>query len=259
MEKQAILVVSFGTSYTETCKKTVEAIENEIRTKYPGRRFYRAWTSEMIRRKIEKRDGVHISSISEALKEMKKDGIEEILVQATYISAGNEYHKMQEEIRTADMRRIVIGRPLLGNEADCEKAAEILGSMNPQVEKKMLIFMGHGEEHSANECYRLINEIWKSKGRSDLFLGAMEGENSLEAVLNALRENGARKVILAPFMVAAGSHAVKNMAGDNEDSWKTILERNGYETECRLEGLGEYSKIREMFVEHLETALKTER
>ena len=33
--KKAILVVSFGTSYADTRKKTIEAIENRIQDAYP--------------------------------------------------------------------------------------------------------------------------------------------------------------------------------------------------------------------------------
>ena len=252
MNRKAILVVSFGTSYIEAGQKSIEVIETEIHARFPEYRLYRAWTSERIRRKVEKRDGVHISGVSEALRQMKEEGIAEVLVQATYILPGSEYRKMKEELKQSDIGKIMISAPLLGDAKDCEQVAEIFSELNPAKDKEMFVYMGHGEEDSANAQYARMNEIWKSKGREDLFLGAMEGENGLEAVLEALSQNNVQKITLAPFMVTAGSHAVSQMAGEQEDSWKNLLTRAGYEVECCLKGLGEYPAIRKIFVEHLE-------
>lgn len=257
-KKRAILVVSFGTSHNDTCAKTIGAIENTIREAYPEYPVYRAWTSSKICSKIEKRDGVHIFSVKEALEYMKDQGVEELLIQPTHVLNGIENERMEKEIRAAGslFETIAVGTPLLTSQEDSEKIVEILTKEWNVKENEMLIFMGHGTEHHSNFVYAALNYQFAVKGHKNMAIGTVEGFPTIDDMLEAARKVNPEKVILTPFMIVAGDHANHDLAGDEEDSWKNIFEREGYKTECVLKGLGEYEGVRQIFLEHLRKAEK---
>lgn len=256
-EKRAILVVSFGTSHHDTCARTIAVIEEQIKKEYPQYPLYRAWTSGMIRRKIEKRDGIHIFSIHEAMEQMKADGIKEVIVQPTHVLNAIENEEMLAQIETAASLfvRVSVGAPLISTSQDQEKVAAFMSKEWKIHEDEMLVFMGHGTEHQANAVYERLNQQFKRQGREDMFLGTVEGVPGISDVVEAVKKRNPEKVILAPFMIVAGDHAKHDLAGEEEDSWKSILEKEGYEVECVLKGLGEYAGIRQIFLEHLQDAM----
>ncbi len=256
-EKRAILVVSFGTSHNDTCARTIAVIEEQIREEYPQYPLYRAWTSGKIRRKIEKRDGIHIFSILEAMEQMKADGIKEVIVQPTHVLNAIENEEMLAQIEKAEslFSRVSVGAPLIATRQDQEKVAELMTEAWNIHEDEMLVFMGHGTEHHANEVYEGLNEQFKYRNREDMLLGTVEGFPAISDVVEAVKKRNPEKVILAPFMIVAGDHAKNDLAGEEEDSWKSILEKEGYEVECVLKGLGEYEGVRQIFLEHLQDAM----
>ncbi len=87
-------------------------------------------------------------------------------------------------------------------------------------------------------------------GFPQIYMGTVEGFPELSDILPALKAVGYRQIHLMPFMIVAGDHAQNDMAGDGEDSWKSILEANGFEVSCHLMGLGELPEIRKIFVEY---------
>lgn len=255
---KGILVVSFGTSHPRTCKKTIEAIENEIRDTYPQYPLYRAWTSSMICRKIEKRDGVHIFSVKEALEQMKKDGIAEVVVQPTYVLNGIENTWMEQTINTArkDFLDIAVGTPLLTTQEDSERVVDFLIKEWKLEEDECLICMGHGTGHHSHFVYEALNSQLANRGIDHIIMGTMKGYPTVEDVLAVVKKLDVKKIILTPFMIVAGAHASNDLDGQKKDSWKSIFEREGYEVRCVLKGLGEYKEIRRIFVEHLEKAMR---
>lgn len=255
-KKSAVLVVSFGTSYADTCAKTIEAIENAVKEAYPSHVFYRAWTSRKICRKIEKRDGIHIFDVKEALEQMKQDGMEEVLVQPTHVINGIERDLMMEAVKEAQgaFSRVSVGAALLTTQEDCEKVIEVLEKELSVEEDEALVFMGHGTEHYANFVYSALNYQFLTGGHENWFMGTVEGYPELEDVLAAVKKTGLKKVVLTPFMIVAGDHANNDLAGEEEDSWKSVFEKEGYEVRCVLKGLGEYEAIRKLFLEHLAQA-----
>lgn len=257
-KKRAILVVSFGTSHADTCVKTIDVIENEIRKAYPQYPLYRAWTSKIIRQKIEKRDGVHIFSVKEAMEQMKKDGVTEVVVQPTHILNGIENDRMEKELEAAGdgLDKVMISTPLLTTQEDVKKIVALLSGEWKLSEDEVLVFMGHGTEHHSNFVYAALNYQFIVEGHKNMIMGTVEGYPEISDVVKAVRASGARKVLLTPFMIVAGDHANNDLAGDEEDSWKTIFEREGYDVHCVLKGLGEYEGIRRMFVEHLAEAME---
>lgn len=251
--KKAILVVSFGTSYEETRKKTIDCIEQEIQAAYPEYQVYRAWTSKMIMKKLKARDGIHIMNVREAMEQMEKDGIEEVIVQPTHVMNGYENDLMTEDAKaySSHFSRVAIGAPLLTSMEDQTRIIKAVAENLPVEKDEALILMGHGTEHFANSIYAALDYQFKDMGYPNIFVGTVEGYPELENVKKLLKKAGLKKIALAPFMIVAGDHATNDLAGNEEDSWKSLLEAEGYEVRCILKGLGEYPQVRSLLAEHI--------
>lgn len=258
-KKTAILAVSFGTSHNDTCAKTIEAIENRIREKYPEYPVYRAWTSGKIRSKIEKRDGVHIFSVKEALQQIKKDGVKKLVVQPTHVLNGIENTLMEKEIEAVKdwFDAVAVGTPLLTTQEDSDRLVDLMIEEWNVKEDEMLVFMGHGTEHHSNFVYAALNYQFEAKGHGNMIMGTVEGFPTVDDMVTAVNKVKPGKVILTPFMIVAGDHANNDMAGEEEDSWKSIFEKEGYTVDCVLKGLGEYEGVRKIFMEHLDEAMES--
>ena len=256
--KKALLVISFGTSYEETRKKTIERIEEDLKNTFPDRTFFRAWTSGVIRRKIKDRDGLVIPSVEEALEEIEKAGITDLLIQPTHIQAGGEYAGIMQAVRLYENTgmKIRIGRPLLDTEEDIKEMAGILTGLFSGAEKAdMTVFMGHGSEKAALPVYKLLGEAFEQTGHGDFVVGTVEFDPGIGIVLDKVREQKPERVVLTPFLIVAGDHALNDMSGDEEDSWKNRIAAEGPEVDCIVKGMGEYPQIRALFVRKAKEAL----
>ena len=253
--KKAILVVSFGTSYENTRKLTIEAIEHDIADAFPACPTYRAWTSKMIIAKLKKRDGLTIHTVKEALEQMLLDGITDVIVQPTHVINGIENDLMKEDVLAyADhFDSIRFGTPLLTSTKDIEEAIRaFMEDWKDLPEKEALVLMGHGTTHYANTAYAALDYTFKDLGYSNVLIGTVEAYPSIPSILRGLKELQPEKIHLTPFMIVAGDHATNDMAGEEEDSWKNQFEAAGYTVECHLKGLGEYEGIRKIFLKHIE-------
>ncbi len=249
--KKALLCISFGTSYPETRKVTIEAIENDLKNAFPDRVFYRAWTSGFIRKKIRERDGMIIPSIDEALEQMADDGITDVLIQPSLLLSGGEHQKITDAAKAFSGRfeNMFIGRPLLENEDDLRTAASALSDIfKYKADNEMVVFMGHGSEDLDYPVYEEMNRVFDEEGMHGFRMGTVECEPGIGPVIEKVRERRPDKVYLTPFLIVAGDHANNDMAGDGEDSWKNIIANEGPEVICIIKGLGEYKEIRELFV-----------
>ena len=250
--KKAILVVSFGTSYKETREKTIEACEKKIKEAFKDYDFFRAFTSNMIIRKLKNRDNIHIENPIEALDRLYKEGYKEVVVQTLHIICGEEYTKLKEQINSYNdkFEKIVLGRPLLSQIDDYKETIEALKLQIPNLENdEAIVFMGHGTEHEAHSAYPALDYMLK-QDNIKAYVGTVEGYPEIDEVIVNLKKDKISKVILMPFMLVAGDHAINDMAGDEEDSWNTILKENGFKTEVFLKGLGENEGIQNKFVKH---------
>ncbi len=254
---KGILVVSFGTTYEETRKKTIERIEQEIAEAFPDSRVYRAWTSNIVRRVCLKRDGMKVFDVGEALEEMKRDGIREVIVQPTHVLNGMENDRMLDTVKEYRncFETIAVGAPLFTSQQDLEQVIEVIAAFFHPSEKESLVLMGHGTDHYANAVYAALDYQFKDLGYDNIFVGTVEGYPPLESVRKLVGRNGRKNLILAPLMIVAGDHASNDLAGEQEDSWKSVFEREGYEVSCVLRGLGEYPEIRKIFLDHVRKAL----
>ena len=260
MAGNAILAVSFGTSHADTREKTIDRIEEDIQKAYPDDKVYRAWTSKMIIKKIWNRDGVKIFNVKEAMEQMKADGIKNVLVQPTHVINGIENDLMQEDVKAyADaFESISFGTPLLTTEEDNIRVAKAVAEDLQPGKENALVLMGHGTSHYANSVYAALDYRFKDMGYDNIFLGTVEAYPSLVSLMKQVHAYHPKKVTLAPFMIVAGDHAKNDLSSEEEDSWRSQFEKEGFQVECLLKGLGENETIRQIFIDHIEEARKGE-
>lgn len=270
--KKAILVVSFGTSYEDARKATIERIEEDIRAAFPEYRFYRAWTSRMILSILKQRNQISIPNVQEAMEEMVADGITEVIVQPTHILDGIENHAMKETVLSYQKHFVSVsfGKPLLSGPDDAQALVHAIGKRFQDLEDHTaLVLMGHGTSHQVNHVYEELDQLFKKMGYPHIFLGTVEASPSVQELIQEISSYGilcnsdseqtsipVKKVKLAPFMIVAGDHAHNDMAGSHPESWASRFQDAGYEAESVLKGLGSYQKIRELFIEHVQTAIE---
>ena len=258
--KKGILLVTFGTSYPEA-QKAFKNIEKKVQQAYPEIPLRWAYTSKIIRKKLAKQ-GQIINSPAEALAEMGEEGFTHVAVQSLHVIPGEEYENLEKTVNAFQhipkgVQKLTFGKPLLYSHSDNESLAAILhNKYKEQMSGKLaLVLMGHGTHHQANIYYPGF-QYYLSKHNENYLLGTVEGYPELDKVIEKLKANKVEKVILAPFMSVAGDHAQNDMAGDEEDSWKSILEKEGFEVEVVLKGLAEYNDVVAMWVDHLTSSFK---
>ena len=242
--KQAILTVSFGTSIPEAERSCIRPVEEAVRRAFPEWEVRRAFTSRIIMRKMKAR-GEAVDSETEALERLRADGFDRIVVAPTHIIPGEEYERV---CAAAAGRRI--SEPLLANGDDLDWMAGVLAGAARE-EGRPLLMMGHGTEHAADETYARLRE----RLPEHVFLACVEGAHSLEKALPALERLPGRKLTLAPLMLVAGDHARNDMAGDGEDSWRSVLTARGFDVRTRLQGLGALECVQRRFVEKIRRAM----
>ena len=241
--KKAILVTSFGTSHRDTREKCLDLIQREVEEKYGSENVERVYTSGIIRRIIEKNEGVHIFDQEEGLKVLKDKGFEEIITMSLHILDGIEYSKLDDKFGK-------ISKPLLADDEDFEKIVENK-EFNDLEGNDAIVFMGHGTESEADYAYQKLQDEYLKAGKNNIFIATVNGKVTIKDVIEKMKGKGFKKILLKPFMIVAGDHAKNDMSSDDEDSWKTMLKNEGYEVTSVLKGMGEYKFIREMFMDKL--------
>ncbi len=254
--KKGILLVTFGTSYPEA-RVAFDNIEKQVRELYPDVEVRWAFTSIIIRRILDSR-GEHIDSPVEALAKMGEDGFTHVAVQSLHVIPGEEYHNLMRTVMSFNpmpegvhVARLSV--PLLSYHDDNQKLVDILYDEfknDLKDEETAVLFMGHGTEHPANIYYPGI-QCYLSEKSDKMFLGAIEGFPVLDQIIPKLKARGVKKVVLTPFMSVAGEHANEDMAGSGSDSWKSILEKEGFEVEIIMKGLAEYDDVVGIWIDHL--------
>jgi len=261
---RAILVVSFGTSYNENRSKTIGAIEKAICEAYGDSwEVRRAFTSRMIIKKLAERDGKKVDYVTDALERLAADGARTVVVQPTHIMNGEEYDDIVEVVGRYRSRfdKVVVGKPLLTTLEDYEDViAAIESELVPAAEAIAgkgcsIVLAGHGSEHFANATYSQLQLMLMTTGPNDIFVTTVEGFPEYDDTI-VLMEGAAKTVVLFPFMVVAGDHANNDIAGDGEDSLKSVLAAEGYDIHCVVKGLGEFKAFRDLFLGHVKAAME---
>ena len=253
--EKELLVVSFGTSFNDSRRLTIGAIEKAIQEAYPDWSVRRAFTSQIIIDHVAKRDGEVIDNVTEALDRAVANNVKVLFVQPTHLMDGYEYNELKDELaKYADaFEQIIIGKPLLQRDADfgdlCNALADATDSYVDG--ETAIVLMGHGTEADSNWVYEHMQKMFDEAGAEDYFVGTVEATPSLEDVLAKVQAGNYKRVVLRPMMIVAGDHANNDMAGPDEDSWKSVFEGAGYEVECVLEGLGQLPEVRRIILDHV--------
>lgn len=256
MGKKALMVVSFGTSVPQA-RRAIEQVEAQLRAAFPDHDFYRAFTSGMVARKIEREEGVRIPAPAELLEQLAADGYDEVRCQSLHIIFGQEYEKLLAQLAPFRDRfaRLLVGQPLLWDTADYLRLTRaLLAEMLRLDEDEAFLFMGHGTEHPANAAYALVENCFRYHRAERVYVGTVECFPHLDYALARLDAHEVTRVYLAPLMLVAGDHAINDLAGDQDDSWKSRLESEGYTVETHLRGLGEFAAVGDIFVDHCRAA-----
>lgn len=254
MGKKALLVISFGTTYQETREKTILAIEQNFANKFEGYDVFRAFTSRKVIKKLKDRDNLIVNTPSEALEKILQENYEEVLCQSTHVINGFEYDKTLAEINEFSNKfsKFSFGKPLLSSHEDYISSAKAIIKHTTQLKNNEALFlMGHGTEHAANESYLILEDAFRELAHENIYVGTVEGHPEIDDLILTIKCKDISKIYLMPFMIVAGDHAQNDLAGEEPDSWKSILESEGYLVEVILTGLGEIAEIRDMFVKHL--------
>ncbi len=257
--KQGILIVSFGTTYRETREKNIEAIVQSVREAFPGWAVYQAYSSNIVRSILKKRDNLVVSDVKEALLQMAHDGVTHAAVLPTHIIHGTENSRMKHTIEECRQlfAEIRTARALLGSETDYTLIANALWQEIGQAAgDDPVIFMGHGSVHEADKSYPKLEKQLRLCSGKDIYIATVEGSVSIEDIIKRLNlsTEKRKRVLVLPFMLVAGDHAVNDMAGE-ENSFVSKLKAEGYEPECVLKGIGEYHSIRTVYINHLREAI----
>lgn len=256
--KKAILVVSFGTTYSDTRKLTLDAIENKIAKYYKDYEVRKAYTSHMVIKKLKNRDNLSVDTPEEALEKLYSEGFEEVVVQPLHIIPGIEYdyvkNTVEKFINRKAFKKLILGTPVMYEHGDYEVFLDAIRTIIPN--SKAVIFMAHGSNHYANACYCELMDVIHERKFNNVFIATVEGYPGIEQGIKWLEKLGAHEVMLAPLLVVAGDHVKNDMCGEKEDSWKNILKLKGFKVETYVHGLGELKDFQKIYVSHIKKALE---
>lgn len=277
--EKELLVVSFGTSFNDSRVADIKSIEDALQEANPDWSVRRAFTAQIIINHIQARDGEKIDNMEQALERAVANGVKQLVVQPTHLMHGAEYDEMCAAIdKVRDkFESVEIAEPMLGEvgsdaaviNADKEAVAKAVvaaalsesGYESTAAAKEAgvaYVLMGHGTAHVAKVTYSQMATQMDKLGYENVFIGTVEGEpedTSCEAVIAAVKEAGYTTVVLRPLMVVAGDHANNDMAGADEDSWKTMFEAAGLTVNCQISGLGRIADVQALYVAHTKAAI----
>ena len=274
--EKEILVVSFGTSFNDSRVADIKGIEDALQEAYPEWSVRRAFTAQIIINHIQARDGECIDNVDQALERAVANGVKQLVVQPTHLMHGAEYDELMDSVETYkdQFESVKVAEPLLGEvgedaavvNTDKEAVAKAITAEavskagydsleNAKEDETAFVFLGHGTSHTAKVSYSQMQTQMQNLGYENVFIGTVEGEpeeTACEAVIEAVSEAGYKKVVLRPLMVVAGDHANNDMAGDDEDSWKSMFVSSGKfdSVDTQIEGLGMIPEIQKIYVEH---------
>lgn len=254
-----LLVISFGTSYNDSRRLTIGAIEDDLEKAFPDFSVRRGFTANIIIDHVQRRDGVLIDDVDAALKRAVDNGVKNLVVQPTHLMNGLEYDELVDKVAEYSdaFDKVVFGEPLLTSDDDFSRVEKAITEWTADYDdgETAICFMGHGTEAESNGIYQKMQDLLTADGYDNYFVGTVEATPSLDDVLAAVQAGDYKRVVLEPLMVVAGDHANNDMAGDEEGSWKDAFEKAGYEVECELRGLGENETIRQIYIDHAQAAI----
>lgn len=279
--ERELLVVSFGTSYNDSRVADIRGIEDALQAAYPDWSVRRAFTSQIIINHIQARDGEKIDNMEQAMDRAVANGVKMLVIQPTHLMHGAEYDEMMKTVeRYRDQfEKVAVAEPLLGevgtdatviNEdkesvardvtAEALKEAGYKSLEEAQEDGTAFVFIGHGTAHVAKVSYSQMQSQMEALGYKNVFIGTVEGEpegTDTVSVIEAIKAAGYTKAVLRPLMVVAGDHANNDMAGDDDDSWKSMLTASGVfeQIDSQIAGLGSIEAVQKLYAAHTKAAM----
>jgi sirohydrochlorin cobaltochelatase len=247
--ERAILAVSSGTTNKKAREENITAIIRKFEEEFKDYEIKGAFTSQKIIVRL-KDDGLQIDTPKEALQKLKEQGVSEVIIQPLHIIPGGEYRRLMaaaEEYR-GSFEKIIVSTPLLFSEMDYEEVAHLISQEFHQLkEYQAVVFMGHGGRGEGNQSYSILQR-YIDKLSLNAFIGTISAEPGLQSIIERLKIKNIKEVILTPFMLVAGNHALMDMASEEETSWKSTLEREGFKVSVQLHGLGEKVEYQKLYI-----------
>ena len=261
--KDAIVVMTFGTTFKDTREKTIDATVKEIQAKHHNTKVVTAYTSHIIINRVKKNEGITYPTPEEALEQLKKEGYTRVALTSLDVIPGMEYNYDMGVYQNYkdQFKKMTLGTPLMywqGQEDQADDVAETIKAMATQFPKQgkqdAILIMAHGTPQVSNAYYSVIQAKLDEMGYKNVYIYTVEGWPSLDTVLPKLKKNGIKHVTLMPIMMVAGDHANNDMAGSEPDSHKSILEKAGYKVDAYIHGIGENAAIRDLYAQRAEDA-----
>ena len=261
--KDAIVVMTFGTTFKDTRTKTIDATVKAIQAKHPNTKVVTAYTSHIIINRVKKNEGITFPTPEEALEQLKKEGYTRVALASLDVIPGMEYnydigvyHNYKDQFK-----KMTLGTSLMywqGQEEQADDVTETIKALSTQFPKQgkddAILIMAHGTPQVSNAYYSVIQAKLDEAGYKNVYVYTVEGWPNLETVMPKLKKNGIKNITLMPMMMVAGDHANNDMAGKEEDSHKSILEKAGYKVNAYIHGIGENKAIRDLYVKRAEDA-----
>ncbi len=264
-ERPGIVLAPYGTVFPPALA-TYDRIQKTYEHIFPGSPIRLAFTSNLMRKRLREKEGISIPSLQRALEEICDLGQRSVVIQSLQIVPGGEFHQvaalvMQLKERDQAFSRLEIGLPLLSSISDCRRVSSLMPALcsghayRQDPKKEAVLLVGHGSGHPADALYSLMYQVIKQE-HENIFLGTIDGFCGIAGLLPNLLGSGRRVVRLLPFLLVAGGHAENDIFGLSPESWKSTLEKVGYEVVADRRGLGDRAEIVSLFLEHTRNALE---
>ncbi len=262
-DKDAIVVLSFGTTYTENRAKTIEATVKDIQAAHPGVKVVTAFTSHIVIDRIAEKEGITYPTPEQALEQLQSEGYSRVALVSLDVIPGMEYEYQKTVFHNykENFKKMTFATSLMywqGQEEQADDVEDFIKALFTEIKKpaknSAVLLLAHGTPHTSNAYYSVIQSKLDEMGYKNVYVYTVEGWPSLETVIPKLKANKIKNVTLVPIMMVAGDHANNDMAGDEDDSHKTILTNEGFKVSANVRGLGENKAIRALYVKHADEA-----
>lgn len=262
--KDAILVMTFGTTFADTRAKTIDAVEAAIQKAHPDIPVFEAYTSHIIIDRVKAKEGIQKMTPEEAFSKLKAEGYTRVAVVSLDVIPGMEYSydSIITKMQMSKFKELSLATPLMyfqGTEGEPDQVVDFLNAVKSQFpvmgKEDATLIMAHGTPHPGNAYYSVIQDRIEKLGMNNVFVYSVEGRPNLDDVIPKLKAKGVKNVTLMPIMMVAGDHANNDMAGDDPDSHKSILTKAGFKVNTYIHGLGENENVRALYIQRANEAL----
>ena len=262
--KDAILVMTFGTTFANTRAKTIDAVEAAIQKAHPDIPVFEAYTSHIIIDRVKAKEGIQKMTPEEAFSKLKAEGYTRVAVVSLDVIPGMEYSydSIITKMQMSKFKELSLATPLMyfqGTEGEPDQVIDFLNAVKSQFpamgKEDATLIMAHGTPHPGNAYYSVIQDRIEKLGMNNVFVYSVEGRPNLDDVIPKLKAKGFKNVTLMPIMMVAGDHANNDMAGDEPDSHKSILTKAGFKVNTYIHGLGENENVRALYIQRANEAL----